>query len=347
MPEKKARPRSGLRLVAGALIAAGFCGPASAQAPPDLWRGKQIILNIGYGPGGGYDNYARLIAHYLGRYLPGNPSVVTVSRPGAGSIKLANELYNAAPGDGTVLGMIGDVLLIKQVLGEPEIKFVTRNFNWIGRLASTDPVLVVRPQTGIRRIADAKQKEIHIGVPGAGSATAQNIRVLNNLAGTKFKLISGYSSSTEVRLAVERGEADGSGSVLWGISKDWIAANNLTLLYQVAAEKAPDLPEVPRFVDLGETEDQRRLLRFFASYVEIGRAVVAPPTLAPERTAALRAAFQRMAADPALRAEADKQHIDLSVLPGEKLQAAVEEVSNLPARLRDAAVAIVKAGGSE
>jgi tripartite-type tricarboxylate transporter receptor subunit TctC len=342
------RPRCALRLLAATLLGAiGFGGTASAQAPADLWRGKQITLNIGYGPGGGYDNYARLIARYLGHYLPGNPGVVTVSRPGAGSIKLANELYNALPGDGTALGMIGDVLLIKQVLGEPEIKFVTRNFNWIGRLASTDPVLVVRPQTGLRRVADARQKEIHIGVPGAGSATAQNIRVLNNVAGTKFKLISGYSSSTEVRLAVERGEADGSGSVLWGISKDWIAANNLTLLYQVAAEKAADLPDVPRFMDLGETEDQRRLLRFFASYVEIGRAVVAPPTLPPDRVAALRSAFQRMAADPALRAEADKQHIELSILSGEKLQATVEEVSNLPARLRDEANALVKAGGSE
>jgi tripartite-type tricarboxylate transporter receptor subunit TctC len=336
-------------LRAAAALAAGIvgCGAAQAEVPPDLWRGKQITLNIGYGPGGGYDNYARLIARYLGRYLPGNPNVVTVSRPGAGSIKLANELYNALPSDGTVLGMIGDVLLIKQVLGEPEIKFVARNFNWIGRLASTDPVLVVRPQTGIRRIADARHKDIHIGVPGAGSATAQSIRVLNNLLGTRFKMISGYSSSTEVRLAVERGEADGSGSVLWRIGKDWVVANRLTLLYQIAAEKAADLPDVPRFVDLGESDDQRRLLRFFASYVEIGRSVVAPPTLAPDRVAALRAAFDSMAADPALLAEADRQHIELSVLSGEKLQAAVQEVSNLPARLRDEASAIAKAANSE
>jgi tripartite-type tricarboxylate transporter receptor subunit TctC len=168
------------------------------------------------------------------------------------------------------------------------------------------------------------------------------------LLGTKFRLISGYSSSKEVRLAVERGEADGSGSVLWHISKDWIVDNKLTVLYQVTTEKAPDLSGVPRFIDLGQTDDQRRLMRFFGSYVEIGRSVVAPPPLAPERVAALRTAFLRMAADPALLAEADTQHMDLSFLPGEKLQAAVEDVGNMPDRLRDEAIAIVRAvGGGE
>src|SRR5581483_10428684 len=244
---------------AGVLIACVLACSSSARAQSDFWLGKQIVIEIGYGPGGGYDAYARLIARHLGRYLPGNPNVITANRPGAGSIKLANELYNSLPADGTVLGMIGDVLLMKQLLGEAEIKFNAKDFNWIGRLSSSDPVLVVRPQTGVHTIEDAKRKVLHIGVPGAGSASAQNVRVLNNLIGTKFKLISGYGSSSEVRLAVERGEADGTGSTLWRINKDWVLANHLTPIYQVASEKAPDLQTLPRYMDLGATEDQRRL----------------------------------------------------------------------------------------
>jgi tripartite-type tricarboxylate transporter receptor subunit TctC len=315
----------------------------AADAMADFWRGKQITLMIGYGPGGGYDDYARLIARYLGHYLPGNPTIVVESRPGAGSIKLANELYSTLPADGTVLGMIGDVLLVKQVLGEPEIKFIATRFNWIGRLGSSDPVLVVRPQTGITSVEDAKKNESLIGVPGAGSATGQTILVLNNLIGTKFKLISGYPSSTEVRLAVERGEVDGSGSILWSLNRDWVVHNKLTPLYQVATEKIPDLASVPRLMDLGQTDDQRMLLRFFGSYVEIGRSILVPPAVPPEVVAALRAGFQRMAADPMLLADAQKEHVQLSIESGEAMQEAVAEVSNLPDQLRTEAMAIAKA----
>jgi tripartite-type tricarboxylate transporter receptor subunit TctC len=330
----------------GAAMLIGCAGMAQAAAGDDaagFYKGKQISVMIGYGPGGGYDVYSRLLARHFGAFVPGHPSVVAQNRPGAGSIRLANELYSALPADGTVIGMIGDVLLIKQVVGESGLTFDERNFNWIGRLAVTDPVLVIRGDSPALTIDDIRKTEISIGVPGAGSATAQNIAVVNYLLGTKFKIISGYPSGTEVRLAVERGEVHGSGSVLWGISKDWIKRNNLKMLYQVSLEKFPDLPDVPRLIDLGRNDDEKRLLRFFGSYVEVGRSFLAPPKVPAARVAVLRDAFMRMTKDPAFLADAAKAKLDLHVLSGADMQQAVADVSNLPADLLKKAVEINRA----
>jgi tripartite-type tricarboxylate transporter receptor subunit TctC len=325
------------------LSTASVSRAAVDDAAAAFYRGKQISVMIGYGPGGGYDVYSRLLARHFGAHVPGNPSVVAQNKPGAGSIRLANELYNASPADGTVIGMIGDVLLIKQVVGESGLKFDSKGFNWIGRLAVTDPVLVIRPDSPALTMEEARQKELSIGVPGAGSATAQNIAVVNYLLGTKFKIISGYPSGTEVRLAVERGEVHGSGSVLWGISKDWVERNKLKILYQVSLEKLPDLPEVPRLIDLGRNDDEKRLLRFFGSYVEVGRSFLAPPKVPADRVATLRAAFGKMVQDPAFLADAQKAKLDLHILSGEDQQRAIAEVANLQGDLLKKAIEVNQA----
>ena len=340
--------RNGLHAVFAASLAAMLSASPAAIAQPagdaaGFYRGKQISVMIGYGPGGGYDVYSRVMARHFGAHVPGNPNVVAQNRPGAGSIRLANELYNALPADGTVIGMIGDVLLIKQVVGEPGLKFDAKGFQWIGRLAVTDPVMVLRPDSPALTIEEIRNKELSIGVPGAGSATAQNIAVVNYLLGTKFKIISGYPSSTEVRLAVERGEVHGSGSVLWGISKDWVRRNKLHILYQVSLERYADLPDVPRLMDLGHTDDERRLLRFFGSYVEVGRSFLAPPKVPAERIAVLRGAFDAMVRDAAFLAEAEKAKLDLDVLTGADLQKAIVEVSSLQGELLKKAVEINQA----
>lgn len=331
-------------LVSAVMLAAlGVAGQTIAQDAGDFFKGKQISVMIGYGPGGGYDVYSRFMARHYGAFVPGNPAVVAQNRPGAGSIRLANELYNALPADGTVIGMIADVLPIKKVVGEPGLMFDPKGFHWIGRLTVTDPILVIRADAPALTIEDARQKEVTIGVPGAGSATGQTIAVVNYLLGTKFKLISGYPSGTDVRLALERGEVDGSGSVMWGISKEWIARNKLKMLYQTSLEKYPDLPDVPRLIDLGRDEDERRLLRFFGSYVEVGRSFIAPPKVPAGRVAILRAAFVKMTQDPAFLAEAQKAKLDLNVLSGEQMQSAIAEVTSLSGELLKKAVAINQA----
>lgn len=333
----------GMLSCAAVMVAVAMASPAAAQDGGDFFKGKQISVMIGYGPGGGYDVYSRFMARHFGNHVPGNPAVVAQNRPGAGSIRLANELYNTLPADGTVIGMVADVLPIKKVVGEPGLMFDPNGYHWIGRLTVTDPVLVIRGDSPALTVEEAREKEVMIGIPGAGSATGQTIAVLNYLLGTKFKLISGYPSGNDVRLALERGEVHGSGSIMWGVSKDWIARGNLRMLYQTSLEKYPDLPDVPRLIDLGRNEDERRLLRFFGSYVEVGRSFIAPPKVPADRVAILRAAFTKMTQDRAFLADAQKAKLDLNVLTGEQMQRAIAEVTGLSGELLQKAVAINQA----
>src|ERR1700722_471731 len=223
----------------------GAVAAAGADPEADFFRGHEVTLYIGYGPGGAYDLYSRLFATYLGRHLPGNPVVVPRNQPGAGSLKLANELYNVLPKDGTALGMIGEVLVMNQGLGDKLAQFDSQKLNWIGRLVDSDPVLVMRPDAPVADFKDAFTKEAIVGVPGAGSGTLLTLTVLNHLLGTKFKLVSGYDGSAQIRLAVENGEVQGTASTQWGFEKDWVRQLNLRVIYQASLERDPELPQVP------------------------------------------------------------------------------------------------------
>lgn len=327
-------------LVVGATAAAGF---AHAQSG-DFFKGRAISVYIGYGPGGGYDTYARLIASHMGRHIPGNPTLVPRNVPGAGSIKLANQLFTASPKDGTALGMIGDVLPIKQVLGEQGIQFVARDFTWIGRVSDSNPLLIVWHTSPVKTIEDAKRISIPIGVPGAGSATTLNITAINNIVGTKFKLISGYSGSAEIKLALERGEVHGTGSVLWELlktqHKDWLDEKKIRILYQVAIEKQPDLPDVPSTIELGSNEEEKQLLRLFSSYTLVGRSLLAPPGLPKDRTETLRTAFDAMMKDSTVKQEMQARNLESRYMSGADLQKFMEEISALPAPLLERARAV-------
>jgi tripartite-type tricarboxylate transporter receptor subunit TctC len=306
---------------------------ARAQQPTDFFRNKQITLYIGYAVGGGYDIYCRLLAQHLGKHLPGNPAVVPKNEPGAGSIKLANELFNSFPKDGTALGMIGEALVISQVLGDPSAKFRASDFTWIGRISNSDPVLVTRPASGVATIQDAMNKEASIGIPGAGSATGMVLAVVNKLLGTKFKLVSGYEGSGQIRLAVERGEMDGAASVLWRFDRNWIRANKLNVVYRTSPEAAPDLVGVPALSELGRNEDERRLLTFFTSYTTIGRSIIGPPGIPQDRVDILRAGFDATMQDPAFIEDAKRANIDLATLPGQRLAELVGKAADLDANL--------------
>ena len=327
------------RLAAAAISVAALAGmssPAAAQSAEDFYKGKTVTLYIGYGAGGGYDLYSRLLARHLGKHLAGKPNVIPKNEPGAGSFKLANELYNVLPKDGTAIGMIGESLVISQVLGDPAAKFVARDFNWIGRMADSDPVLVTLPGAPAT-IDEVKAKEVMVGVPGAGSATALNVTAVNGLLGTKFKIISGYEGSAQIRLALERGEVQGSASTLWRIERDWIKEKKLNVVYQASIEPAPDLPGVPTLIQLARDEDERKLLNFYSSYTTVGRSIITPPKVPAERVKALRAAFDAAVKDPDLLAEAEKAKMDIKVLTGDQLTALIHEVTSLEGALLERA----------
>jgi tripartite-type tricarboxylate transporter receptor subunit TctC len=295
-----------------------------------------VTLYIGYGPGGGYDLYSRLLARHIGKHLAGKPTVIPKNEPGAGSFKLANELYNVLPKDGTALGMIGESLVISQVLGDPAAKFVARDFNWIGRMVDSDPVMVTLPGT-VATVQEALTKEVMIGVPGAGSATALNVTAVNGLLVTKFKLISGYEGSAQIRLAMERGEVQGSASTLWRIDRDWIREHKLNTVYQASLDPAPDLPGVPTLAQLARNEDERRLLRFYSSYTTIGRLIITPPKVPQDRVAALRAAFDDTMKDQDFLADAAKASMDVKAMSGEQLTALINDVTGLSGALLERA----------
>ena len=205
-------------LLTGALMAA-MTLPAAADAIADFYSGKQINLIIGYGTGGGYDLYARLLARFIGDHIPGKPTIVAQNMPGAGSRRAANWLYKVAPKDGTVIATLSQTTPIDQVLDQPGIQFDVQRFNWIGNMVVVNNIMFVSAATGVKTIDDAKKKPLAIGSTGASSPSVLYPQVSNNLFGTKFKIVSGYSGGADINLAVERREVDGRGSDSWASLK--------------------------------------------------------------------------------------------------------------------------------
>jgi tripartite-type tricarboxylate transporter receptor subunit TctC len=308
-----------------------LASPAAADPEADFFNRHPVTLYIGYAPGGGYDLQCRIFAAHLGKHLPGNPAVVPKNQPGAGSLRLANELYNILPKDGTALGMIGEALVLQQMLGAPEVAFDAAKFDWIGRIVESGSVLVVRPDAPIANIKDALSRETLIGVPGAGSVNALTLNVLDHVLGTKFKLVSGYEGSAQIHLAVERGEVEGSGSTPWPIDKEWAREQKLRPIYQATLEPTldPDLRDVPTVLQLARSDDERALFRFFWLYTEIGRSIVAPPGLPAPRLSALRAGFDATVADPDFIADIKKSNLGLAVMDGAKLAALIRDAISL------------------
>lgn len=335
-------------MAAAAALIAALSADVAAQPTDSFYQGKRITLFIGSGPGsGGYDTYGRLLARHLGPHVAGNPTVVAQNRPGAGGLTMANEFYNAGAADGTAIAVLPFSLHIQQVMGEPGVRFDANQFHWIGRLADADPLVVVRPNSPAKSVEQAKVHEVTIGIPGVGSASVLSLFAMNNLLGTKFKLIAGYQSGSQIRLAVERGEIDGTMSVLWGTNADWVRQNNLAVLFRAAPRPYPGLDGVPAMVDFARTDEERRVLRLFSSYTELGQSFALPPRALQERVAELRRAFLATASDPALRAEAAKMNVELAVLPGDVVQRLIAEALDLPGDLRARAIAATKGKAEE
>ncbi len=316
----------------------------TAVAAGDFFKGKRVTFYVGYAPGGGYDTYSRLVARHLGKHIPGNPKVIVKNMPGAGSLRLANELYNNLPKDGTAIGMIGNSLHLSELVGRPNIKFTATKFNWLGRITDGDTIFAIRSAVGVSSFSDLRRKQVIVGVPGAGSATTLMLTVINNVLGTKFKLISGYKGSSGIRLAVERGELDGLQSILWSVHGSWIKRNKMKVLYQIPVKRLPSLKDIPSILEFAKTKKQKKLINFFASYVTMGRAVVAPPGLSRARVATLRAAFMGAMGDKTLLAEVKKRKRRFRPLSGKKMQALITSVFDLSDDLRAQAIEAAKIG---
>lgn len=336
---RKARAAARLALFAGAIVAAfGLLAAARGQSAPLSFAGKQIRLLIGFSPTAyGYDTYGRLLARYLGKYLPGNPLIVPENRPGAGSVSLTSYMAHAAPHDGSEIAIVGRGVAMEPVLDAPHIppKFDSTKFTWLGSMNNEVGGFFVREPGPVKDFQDVlKGAVLKVGSTGAGGDQQIFTQALNVLFGTRLKLVAGYPGTQELMLAIERGELDGIVGYSWSVArsgnKEQIDDGTLKIILQVALNKHPDLPNVPLVTDFVKSSTDRQVLDLIFSRNFMGRPLLAPPGLDPAVAAALRTAFAAAMHDPALIADAKKIDLELNFVSGEAVQALVERLYRSP-----------------
>src|SRR5215218_3490580 len=306
---------------------------ASAQTPEQFYKGKSIDFVIGYPPGGSNDVWGRLLARHLGKHIPGNPFVVPKNTPGAGSFLAINQVFNVAPKDGTVIAIGAPTAVLDEKLGSQGVRFKTSELNWIGRVDSLINMVFTWHTSKVKTFADAQKFESTLSGTGAGSTVSIYPTVMNNVFGTKFKLIMGYRGSNDAMLAVERGEVEGH-STSWTALKvahpDWMRDKKVSIFVQFSIKRHPELPDIPTAVDLARNDEERQILRAIMVAAEVGSAFFTTPGVPADRLTALRRAFDATMKDPEFLAAVQKATLGTSPMTGEELQKLVAEVSNLP-----------------
>jgi tripartite-type tricarboxylate transporter receptor subunit TctC len=327
------------------IISLALGAECRADGVADFYNGKTIMLSVGYSAGGGYDALARMLAHYMPRYIPGHPNIVVVNEPGAGTLTLANRLYNVAPRDGTQFGIIARGMATEPLIGTSHVMFDPGKFTWLGSAANEVSLCVTYGGAAVKTWQDALKTPFTVGGTGSGSDPDVFANVLRNLFGVKDRLVTGYPGTPEISLALERGELDGRCGWSWASIKweksDWVAEKKLNVLVQMALTKAPDLPDAPLITDVAQNEEQRQILKLVFSRQVTGRPFVAPPGLPADRKQALRAAFDQTMQDADFRDEAQKNGLEINPVSGTDIDALIAELYRLPpdvvAKAREAA----------
>ena len=306
--------------------------PVRADAVADFYRGKTLRMLIGYGPGGGYDIYGRLVAEFLPRHVPGNPTIVTQNMPGAGSFVAAKYIYDVAPKDGTVFGSLAQTLALDSMTNTTKLD-VTK-MPYIGRVVTNIDTGAALLKIGIKSFEDVRAKQYNVGASGGGSTTVLFPTALSTYAGAKFKLVRGYSGTNDILLAMERGEVDIVGAYgLPGLlvsHPGWLRRGEATILYQASLKRHRLLADVPTLPELAQSYEGREVLHAAASTGEIGRSILTTPGAPPERVTVLRTAFQAMLRDPDFLGACEKQNLMVDGAAGEEIDEIVRETLRLP-----------------
>ena len=325
-----------------ALLSAGAT-PAAAQA--DALAGKSVQMIIGFGPGGGYDLWGRTLGRHIGKHLPGHPNVVPQNMPGAGSYTAASYIFNIAPKDGSVLGIIARDAALGPLTGASGARFDPTRLSWIGTPTKETNVCIVFHTAPVKSVQDLYEKQLILGDTGPGTGTRSYPKVLNDVLGMKFKLVGGFPSSAEVFLAMERGEVDGICESLDSIKNrrpDWIPTRKIAILFQGGAEPNPELQGVPFVLDLARTDEQKKTIEFLYAGQGIGRPFVAPPDLPAERLKMLRDAFNATMKDADFIAETKKSKLELEPEDGEHLAALIAKIYATPKPIVDKIANLIK-----
>jgi tripartite-type tricarboxylate transporter receptor subunit TctC len=309
---------------------------ADDSAIAAFYAKRTVSIAVGFSPGGNYDLYARLVSRHIGKHIPGNPTVIVQNMPGAGSRRLANTLANLGPHDGTMIGLPNQGIAMDQALGTEGVKFDARKFNWIGSPIEDNNVFWGWHANPVKTIEEARQHEFVVGATGPGSPTTYYPRIMNDLLGTKFKVVSGYPGSNELDFAIEKGEVGGR-VVSWTslkITADWIATGKANVMLQFGLRKAAELPNVRMLQDLAANPKQREIFEFLCLVPAMGRPFFMSQATPPERVAAIRQAFAATMKDPAFLDDARRARLDVEPLTGAEIAQIVARKFNAPEDVR-------------
>jgi tripartite-type tricarboxylate transporter receptor subunit TctC len=318
---------------------------SALDAQPDLPAGKSMQMVIGFGAGGGYDLWGRTVGRHIGRHLPGNPTVIAQNMPGAGSYAAANYIFNVAPRDGTVLGIIARDAALGPLSGATGARFDPLRLSWIGTPAKETNVCIAYHTAPVKTVQELTAKQLILGDTGPGTGTRSYPKALNELIGTKFKLVGGFPASSDVFLAMERGEVDGICESLDSIKirrPSWIPDKKIAILFQGGAAPNPELKDVPFVLDLARTAEAKQAIEFLYAGQGIGRPFVAPPDMPAERLKMLRDAFNATMTDADFVAEARKSKLEIEPETGEHLAALIEKIYATPKPIVDRVTSLIK-----
>ena len=306
-------------------------GSASAAVADDFYAGKQLTFIVGAGPGGGYDLQARVAARHLGKHIPGKPTVIVQNMPAR--IAAANHMFSTAPQDGTMIALLQRGILLAKLIYPTGVRFEVEKFQWLGSFSSEVAVSLAWHTAPHKTTKDIFEKELIVGgITGVDPETTP--RLYNSLIGTKFKVVTGYNSTAQIALAVERGEvqgiADWSWSSLKAVRPNWIADKQITLLLQGALNNEPELGKLPNALDFIKSDADRKVLELHFTQKTAARPLVAPPGVPADRIAILRQAFAELAKDKEFLADAERTKLEFDFVPGGDIEKVVHQIVTTP-----------------
>ncbi len=316
------------------LVALALPPSMAAWAQEGFYRGKTISIVVGYGPGGGYDNAARLLARHLGKHIPGNPAIVVQNMAGAGSLRAANYVFGPAPQDGTVIASVNQSLPLFELLGRKGISFETARLGWLGSMQASNSVVVTWKSWGITTIDEAKKRDVPLG--GTGDQADSNIHAvaINKLLGTRFRVINGYQGAREVHIAMERGEVAGRAGVTWSslvaYDKAWITGNKINVLVQLGEKAEPDIPRVPLLQELVESAQDRQVVTLLTLPIVLGFSHWMGPGVPGERLRVMRAAYDATMRDREFIEDAKRISLDLTSKNSQEVEVLIKQAVATP-----------------
>jgi tripartite-type tricarboxylate transporter receptor subunit TctC len=326
-------------IVVLAMAAAGLVATSPAHSQESVeqfFRGRTINIYVGSSAGGGYDTYARLLARHFGKHIPGQPTIVVQNMPGAGSNKAASYLFTVAPKDGTAIGAIFPGAILQPLFGDTTVQHEPNKFIYLGSANSDVYHCFWRTDAAAKSFREALDKDVILGASNEGGTTRDLPAMMNNLAGAKFRIVTGYAGSKEIGLAVERKEVDGACGIGWTgfttLYPHWFEKKLVSMTLQLSVKGHAELTKmgVPLAAEFARSKEDRQAMELVLSQGMFGRPFVLPPGVPPERAEALRKAFMAAMTDPALLSDAKKANLDLEALSGSDLQTLVASLYALP-----------------